>query len=227
MFCFFCSPHRNMPEEIFLFISFACKATKNLRPSGSKLCCLLSVVDYLFPLRRSSFLCYTLQLLNAAKREKNLVELRLAIISTKSNAIFPPLRSFASSLSLPSISTSFHFETEHRVPQLINDSHALHHFGARSVCRHIVPRRQQFSLIKLSPRGSENWKNTDWTRTHEKPYEKWQESKEFLFFRSFKLLFHRVSSASLCGCSLLGRSINSLFPTTQQQLPLRRLAEHY
>lgn len=68
--CFvFFSPHRNMPEEIFLFISFACKAAKNLRPSGSKLCCLLSVVDYLFPLRRSSFLCYTLQLLNAARKK--------------------------------------------------------------------------------------------------------------------------------------------------------------
>lgn len=98
--CFFCSPHRNMPEEIFLFISFACKAAKNLRPSGSKLCCLLSVVDYLFPLRRSSFFfcvilcsCWMQQ-----KKKKNLVELRLAIISTKSNAIFPPLRSFASSL---------------------------------------------------------------------------------------------------------------------------------
>lgn len=146
-FCLFHSPARQ--RRIFA-----------LRGQNYVVCCLLLIIYSLSAVHLFCVILCSCWM----QQEKNLVELRLAIISTKSNAIFPPLRSFASSLS--SISTSFHFETEHRVPQLINDSHALHHFGARSVCRHIVPRRQQFSLIKLSPRGSEKTEKTRWTNSN-------------------------------------------------------------
>lgn len=55
---FFCVLYeKNMPRAkdfLYSFFHFAGSALQN-RPSGSKLCCLLSVVDYLFPLRCSSF----------------------------------------------------------------------------------------------------------------------------------------------------------------------------